>query len=159
MLTSILNMNGLLDVFGKTHPAVAHFPVALLVTALLAELLAWKLKKTSLHTTAVFCLFIGTIGALVATLSGFPFTQITFFNARPPLLVKHQIAGYAVVLLGVSACSMKLFPRTKYLGSKTAYYLYLFLLALVAGLIIYTSHTGGLLVYGEDFFTSSPGNP
>ena len=54
----------------------------------------------------------------VATLSGFPFTQITFFNARPPLLVKHQIAGYAVVLLGVSACSMKLFPEQNTLAAK-----------------------------------------
>jgi uncharacterized membrane protein len=152
MLTSILNMNGLLDLFGKTHPAVAHFPVALLLSALIAEILSWKFHKAGLHTAARFCLYIGTIGALVTTLTGFPFTQATFFNARPPMLVKHQLAAYMVVLLGITTSSMTLISRTHLLNNRFIYYLYILLLVIIAGLIIYTGHTGGVLVYGEDFF-------
>jgi uncharacterized membrane protein len=144
----------LLDAFGKTHPAVAHFPVALLIAALAAELIAWKTKNAHFQTAGKFCLVIGTGGAVLATLTGFPFTELMFFSARPPLLVQHQLLGYAVVLVALLACVLAMILKKRLKGK--IFFVYLLLLVLMAGLIVITSHTGGMLVYGEEFFCPAP---
>jgi uncharacterized membrane protein len=159
MIESFTNINRLLDLFGKTHPAVAHFPVALLLTALVAELAAWKFQKRSLHSAAKFCLLIGTFGALVTVLTGFPFTKTTFFNARPPMLVRHQWSAYIVTAVGFLTCCMVWFPKIKFLNNRFGYWVYILLLVLLAGLVIYTAHLGGLLVYGEEFFNPPETTP
>jgi len=52
------------------HPMIVHFPVALILAALLADVLALLLKKPQLHKTALFLLITGTMGAIAAYLTG-----------------------------------------------------------------------------------------
>lgn len=47
-----------------------HFPIALILAALLADLLGLVLKKPQLHKTALFLLITGTLGAIAAYLTG-----------------------------------------------------------------------------------------
>src|SRR5690349_21433011 len=55
--------------FGRFHVVVVHFPIALLILAAVIELWAMVRRKTPSPTAAV-CAVFGTLGAIVASTSG-----------------------------------------------------------------------------------------
>ena len=55
---------------GRFHPAVVHFPIALLVAAAIAQLLRNGAGLERLGDTARFCTALGALGAVGATLLG-----------------------------------------------------------------------------------------
>ena len=61
---------GLVSVFGRLHPSVVHFPIALILLALVVELLAFRWKKAELRWAGMFLLLCGAIGAALAALAG-----------------------------------------------------------------------------------------
>jgi uncharacterized membrane protein len=135
--------------FGKTHPAVAHFPIALLLIALVAEIIARWGKNPAFHSTAKLCLFIGTVAAVITSISGFPLTTLIFQSYSSPTLQLHKILALIVSSLAVVACAISFTPHQKTGILKHVYFL---LLLLIAVLILVVCHTGGQLVYGDDFF-------
>src|SRR3954467_7014562 len=59
---------------GVFHPAVVHFPIALLTVAALMETLAIvrgrSVKSAAISQTALTCLFLGAAGAVLAATLG-----------------------------------------------------------------------------------------
>jgi uncharacterized membrane protein len=151
-MIGVINTNILLDAFGKAHPAVSHFPIALLIAALIAELIACWRANLYFHSASKYCLFAGTLGAIFATLSGFPFERIMFLSFQPPLLQHHRIWAYSVASLAVITCIFLFSCGTLIVSTRKFRMIYVFLLIILSILIIITGHTGGMLVYGEDFF-------
>lgn len=74
------------DFLGRLHPIAAHFPVALLLMAALAELLLVLRPALALDTTVRFLVAGGAIGAVMAALLG-------WFAAGWRLLDKSQTLG------------------------------------------------------------------
>ncbi len=52
------------------HPQVVHFPIALLIVALLFEITSYFWKKESFSLTSLILLALGTIGAFIALQTG-----------------------------------------------------------------------------------------
>ena len=121
------------------HPMVVHFPVALLVAALLAELLARLSGSVQLRATATFCLALGTLAALPSAGLGWLLAANTSHHGSE--LLYHR-------WLGVSTAVLPLLVL--WLGSVRPRHRLLMLLVL-AGLVGATGHTGSMLVYGASW--------
>ena len=52
------------------HPQVVHFPIALLIVALLFEIISYFWKKESFTLTSLILMILGTIGAFIAMQTG-----------------------------------------------------------------------------------------
>ncbi len=129
--------------FGQFHPLIVHFPVALLIAALLAEGIALLFRRPGLHATARFCLALGTLGALSASLTGW-----LWADAGGQSAALHRWLGVATTAFAAATCLLSVMSlRADTRAARIAYRLALF--ATIA-LLVYTGNTGGTLVYGPD---------
>ncbi len=60
----------------SVHPLLIHFPIALLLTSLLLDVLAAALKRPELHQVALWNLGLGVAGAGVAVWTGLRAAEI-----------------------------------------------------------------------------------
>lgn len=121
----------------RLHPVVVHFPVALILAALGAELLG-------LRQAARWCLWIGALGAVGSVGSGWLAAGAEGY--RPDTVFLHRwlavaTAGLALVSAGVLECVRRRPGRRAALLARMA----LLLTAVLVGL---AGHTGGVLVHG-----------
>jgi uncharacterized membrane protein len=145
--------------FNHIHPAIVHFPIALLTVAPLLVLLGllWPAQRRGIHTTALILMLLGIGGLFLALLSGEAVER--FARATPALLAgvrEHELAaqwttliygllGLAFAVLWVMPLLRKgALPRNLELGL-----LVLWLLASSAGVLAVgrTGHLGGHLVH------------
>ncbi len=56
--------------FGKYHPLIVHFPIALFLTAAFAQILNMRSKNGAYDKTVILLVWLGAIGALAAGLLG-----------------------------------------------------------------------------------------
>jgi uncharacterized membrane protein len=126
------------------HPLTVHFPVALLMSALLVETLALLLRRPEWSRVSLWCLGLGALGAVVAVLTGrqamatakhsFEIHQIMLLHERIGYIV---LAGYILVL------GWRFLAR----GSRGRQWVGWGLLAALCGTMAYGAHLGGRLVY------------
>ncbi|HLO99480.1 MAG TPA: DUF2231 domain-containing protein [Fimbriimonas sp.] len=117
------------------HPALVHFPVALLIVAAAFEIVGRKKNDDGLHSASVLCNGVGLIGSLFATISGVLFWLRAGFTLEGTLLI-HLILAVLSTIVGVVAYVYR---------SKPAYVVIITLSALLVGA---AGHFGGEMVYG-----------
>jgi YHS domain-containing protein/uncharacterized membrane protein len=134
---------------GRFHPAAAHFPVALLITAAIAELLRRLRQDDGLDAVVRFCAWAGAIGAAVAAPLG-------WFNAGWDLarddwvLGVHRWAGTATLLWSVPLVVLiEVSRRRGTAGWRRCRFAALMIGAVLVGLV---GHFGGVLVYGTNYY-------
>lgn len=139
-----------LKFIGKFHPLVVHFPIALILVALLAEGLSLWRGGLLFPGAARFALTLGAAGAVVAASLGW----LAAKGAHYPgdlvrVLFLHRWAGVSVAVLSLSAAALS------YLQERGPRYLLAYRVALVlsAGLVGAAGHFGATLIYGTDYFT------
>jgi uncharacterized membrane protein len=145
--------------FNHIHPAIVHFPIALLTVAPLLVLLGllWPAQRRGVHTAALILLLLGIGGLLLALLSGQAVER--FARATPALLAgvrEHELAAQWTALiyglLGVAFAVLWVLPllRKRALPRNLeAGLLMLWLLLSTAGVLAVgrTGHLGGHLVH------------
>jgi len=137
---------GLLEFVGQFHVVVLHFPIALVIVALLAELIYSITRATGMAQAGRFCLWMGTFGAAAATVTGWAHLTTTAW-ADNSLAQQHALFGYimlAVAIAALVACEWR--ARSK--ASPWTGVIYWTLLVAAAALVGYTAHLGGVLVHG-----------
>ena len=152
VLTSFLPME-------SVHPLMVHFPIALLLTALLLDVLALVLKRPGLHRVALWNLSLGTMGAAVAVRTGLWAAEIAKHTFEIHQVMElHRKLGVATLSLGVLVVAWRLWKRDQ-LGIR-ARAVTLMLMLFIAGTLGYGAHLGGRLVYefgvGGSFGQVSP---
>jgi len=143
----------LIRFLGKFHPMVVHFPIALILSAFLAELLAWLCRSRFFADAARFCLWLAVPTIIVAIFLGWADALAEKFSDEEALIFTlHRLfALSACVLLLVSALAKELTQRKpEAAGLLIGYRIALLLTAIAVGL---TGHMGATLVYGLDYFT------
>ena len=159
MITVILSQNFfLLDLLadfwlwqflGRLHPLVVHFPIGLLVIALLMELFVTKLKNSDLRPGINFLLMAGTVSAILATAFGWFLKNQDDYSGD--LLVLHQWYGIATAVLSIGTALVHRLAFRK--GKLHLVGLYrATLVCTVFGLTI-AGHYGASLTHGQDFLT------
>jgi len=140
--------NAWLDVAGRAHPILVHFPIALLAAAAFFELIRVLARRTQPSPTAIGCLILAVLGAAAAGASGWLNADVNELAGDTDVELHRWIAiggSSAAVLaffLGVLARS----PEARAL--RRLYMLCLFLGAAAVGL---AGHFGGELVYGKGY--------
>ncbi|MBI4056330.1 MAG: DUF2231 domain-containing protein [Elusimicrobia bacterium] len=82
------------------HPAVVHFPIALLSAGVLFQLLAWKRNRPDWDKIGVYCLGCGAVAALGALGTGLLAEELApHIPEAWRVLGWHERAGYGVVSL------------------------------------------------------------
>ena len=130
------------------HPKVVHFPVALLTTYSLLEIVGIVFKKEFISKSALLILCLGMVTAFFAVFTGNQaFANFTFWtDESKALLDKHQT--YATYLLWFSAiiCGLRIFVVLKKKFTGIVKYVFI-LFALIMIFIVYqTGMHGGDLV-------------
>lgn len=138
---------------GQFHPLSSHFPIALLIVALPAEIM-WKLtRKPSWKATVRYCVMLGAAGAVVtATLGWCDASSLSFTGTSAEVLVWHRWLGtataiWAVLTAGLSELAHR---RGNPHGLRSG-----FRLALVAGIFLVSAagYLGASLIYGLNHYT------
>lgn len=129
------------DFLGRLHPVAAHFPIALLLLAALAELMLAIRPARGLETTVRFLVSGGAAGALVAALLGW-FAAGWRLEDRSETLGLHRWNGTAIA--GVALVAAWLAFRVK---DRTI--LRISLAALTVALML-QGYLGGEMVFGPN---------
>ena len=135
---------------GKWHVVVVHFPIALTLSAVLAELLFIVTSRPLYRDAARFVLVVGAISVMVVVPFGWAAAAFESFSGEESrVLFFHRWVGtVAGILVLVTAVASELAARQAKKWFRPAD---LVLLALSAAAIGITGHLGGMLVHGIDF--------
>lgn len=141
-----MTIQELVNTAGHFHPAIVHFPIALILTGMALE--AWRtLRRDGPSRTAWVLLGLGGLAAVAAAATGLLLFHPGDFRERIRLAAQvHRVLGLGTVVLVASSWSLGRFggfpPRgTRLLLYRVSY----FGAALVVGL---TGHYGGWIVFG-----------
>jgi uncharacterized membrane protein len=111
---------------GKFHPVSTHFPVALLMTAVLAEALAWWLKRDEWMLLVRFLTVLGALSSIPTTVLGWFADFPTLGGSELATIYRfHQILGTATsvwalvcaALVCLSECEEGSVARRRFRGA------------------------------------------
>lgn len=144
----------ILQLLGRLHPLMVHFPIGLLVVALFMELTTIGGKRKGLREGTYWVVYLGTIFAALSALFGWLLR--TQENYTGELVDNHQYAGIATTVL---ALLTTLLLRLTIKGKLPDFRAYRSFLAITVTLLIIAGHLGASLTHGEDYLSSVfPGN-
>jgi len=140
------------------HPKVVHFPVALLTTYSLLEIVGIAFNKEFISKTALFILCIGVVAAFFAALTGNQAAADFKFWTEDSnaLLSEHQTYATYLLWLSVLASGFRIFVVIKKKFNGFTKYLFILFAVVILFLVYETSMHGGDLVkkygIGTDIF-------
>ena len=128
------------------HPLIVHFPIALLLTALLLDGFALLLRRPSLHRIALWNLCLGALGAAAAVLTGLQAEEAAKHSFDIwKIMSLHKRLGITTLILGVLAAAIRLAKRDQL--KPRVRLITLALMLAMAGTLTIGAHLGGRLVY------------
>jgi uncharacterized membrane protein len=133
---------------GKFHPLVVHFPIALVLAAAAAELVAIATPRKAWRTVAVANIRAGAAMGVVTAITGWLFAASPLVDASPSL-EWHRWVGMAGAAGAIGAA---LLSWHLHVSSPRSGFVYRFTLFVTALLVAITGHLGGTLVWGAGFF-------
>ena len=128
------------------HPLVIHFPIALLLSALLVDLLALAFKRPGWHRIALWNLTLGALGAGAAVLSGRQAAAIAKHSFEIwEVMERHEHLGYATLSLSALLAVYRWWKQDQLTGRAR-------LVTIIGMLILATTisvgaYLGGRMVY------------
>jgi len=131
----------------RLHPFFVHFPIALLLSAVLAHLLFWSRKHPSLLLFSRFLLVGAALGALLSALSG-GWAEDAAGDLRAEVheaIEQHETLGYIQAWLLPVLAMWGVLRRKTMLERELSIFFGVMLLSTV--LMLYTGWLGGSLVY------------
>jgi len=139
--------------FGKFHPPSVHFPIALLTAAVVAEFLRIRTGKPAFDVILRYCLWFGTITALVSGVLGW---FLGGFRLTDPswVMLTHRWLGTSTVVCAVLVL-MLCEVRCRLEHRQTGLWFRVPLIAL-AVLVSATGFFGGAMVFGLNHYNWPP---
>jgi uncharacterized membrane protein len=140
---------------GLFHPATTHFPVALLTVSALFVLLSF-MRPDTCEPVAFHCLWIGAVGAIVASAAGWSYAEHEGYGAAATFDVQNSaIDRHRWLGIGVAVLSIVLIPVALYVRRTEDFGMRLIWLAgslLLMGAVAIVGYQGGELTYGEGHY-------
>ena len=139
------------DTLGRLHPFLVHFPVALILTAVVTEAIAVARRDERMGDAARFMITAAAWLAVPAAVAGFARADsVTVAPDLQSTFMVHRIAGTAIPVLAFLAAGLAAGVRRS--GQIWELYLFRIVLVITAVAAAIAGHHGGELVYGVNFF-------
>jgi uncharacterized membrane protein len=138
----------LMALIGNLHPLLVHFPIALVMAAAAAELVAIATPREAWHTVAVVNLRAGAAIGVATAVTGWVLAASTSVDATSAL-EWHRWIGMAGA---AGALGAALLPSYRHVPSRRFVVVYRVALFGAACLVALTGHLGGTIVWGAEFF-------
>jgi len=138
---------------GQFHPPSTHFPIALLIVALPAELMWALTRKDSWKATVRFCVALGAASAVVTATLGWCDAAVSHYRgSTAEILAWHRWFGTATAVWAVFTAALSEFANRR--GNPDRLCLS-FRLTLLFGIILVSAagYMGASLIYGPHHFT------
>jgi uncharacterized membrane protein len=137
-----------MEFLAELHPKVVHFPIALLLTYVILEIIGIVFRKEFYQKAAHLLLFIGVIGAFFAVLTGNQaYSAYQYWNdSSSELFNEHQTFANLVVWYFTGMLVLRTYLVVKKKFSLTYKYSVLALALFGCYLIYQTAEYGGDLV-------------
>jgi uncharacterized membrane protein len=132
---------------GRLHPLLVHFPIALVIAAVVAEGAAAAGRDRRWHQVAVTNIRAGALFSLLSAFAGWRLAFGLGMDAMP-LLEWHRWVGTAAAGLAVAAAVATHEADGRSPAASTVFRLVLFGAGALVGV---AGHLGGLLVWGAEF--------
>ena len=132
---------------GRLHPLLVHFPIGLVLTAALAEVVAMTTGVSDWRTVALANVRAGAVVTIGAAIAGWRLAASSVIEATSSLEWHRWLGAIAAVAV-VGAALATAGARNR---SPLAVWGYRITLFWAAALVAVTGHLGGLLVWGADF--------
>lgn len=131
---------------GRLHPLILHFPIVLIIVALLFEVMA-RFYRWKTGDTMLLILLGAALSSMTSIAAGFFLFASGDYSGR--LIERHFWAGAIT-----GACIFfTLGLYYLYRGAPRFYYWYFGALLLTNAAVGYTSHLGGSVTHGENYLT------
>jgi uncharacterized membrane protein len=130
------------------HPAIVHFPIALLTIAALFAVLSLFFKKEFFKEAAFWNLLLGVVCAIAAVLTGFIEEQSLAHNDEiHQILVPHKFTGFGILIFSFILLTWGWVRKNKF--RKAEYVAWALLLVLVTAAVFYQGFLGGKMVFEQ----------
>jgi uncharacterized membrane protein len=128
------------------HPMVVHFPIALLITSVVFDLLATRWRRESFQEAGFYTLLAGLLGAVVAVVTGAMAEEVAEGNGIPESVLEiHEALGYATLLFFIGLLALRLLMRWGLIRKIPALYLTMGFIGIV--ILTMAGYVGGSLVF------------
>jgi uncharacterized membrane protein len=132
---------------GKLHPLLVHFPIALVLAAAGAEIIAIRTRQVSWRAIAVANVRMGAAMGALTLIAGWVLATAPFVEATPSLAL-HRWTGVTAVAATIGAA---LASRRSHGQSRRSLVVYRGALFGAAALVAIAGHLGAALVWGTEF--------
>jgi uncharacterized membrane protein len=136
---------------GRLHPLLVHFPIALVLIAAVAELVAMMTRLREWRAVAVANARAGAVFAVGSAVAGWLLASSRLVEASPSL-EWHRWLG---TLAAVAAIAAALTTAAVDDDSPRLQWVYRIALFWAAALVAVAGHFGAVLVWGADFLRPS----
>lgn len=138
---------------GQFHPPSTHFPIALLIVALPAELMWTFTRKGSWKATVRFCIVLGAACAVVTATLGWCDAAVSHYRgSTAEILAWHRWFGTATAVWAVFIAALSEFANRR--GNPDRLCLSLRLTLLIGIMLVGAAgYFGASLIYGPHHFT------
>jgi uncharacterized membrane protein len=128
------------------HPLLVHFPIALLISFWMVDLIGSILKKPQRRYFASGLLYLGTLSTLVTVMTGFiAANSVAHDGEVHTLMERHKLLGLSVLTLAIILSGWRILAHEQL--KEGANVCYLVLSAGLFSLILLGADIGGLMVY------------
>jgi uncharacterized membrane protein len=128
--------------FGELHPAIIHFPIALIIIAFAFDLLYAFRKRFIFHLIAGWMIMIAAALLIPTALTGF--LAKSFYSADDPDVIRHQTMALVTIIFTLGYAIFRGWAQFNH--KIFSHYLFLFLSLINVGLISNTAEFGGIVV-------------
>ena len=137
-----------MSLIGKLHPLLVHFPIALVLAAAGAEIVAIRTRRASWRAIAAANVRTGAAMGVLTLIAGWVLATAPFVEATSSL-TSHRWTGVAAVAATIGAAVASWRSHGE---SHRSLVVYRGALVGAAVLVAIAGHLGATLVWGPDFF-------
>jgi uncharacterized membrane protein len=129
------------------HAMVIHFPIALLMASFLSEIISLFVKISFFKNATVYLLLLGTLGAIVAYVSGsYAGDGMTDGLLQEPMEL-HEDAALVTLWIAIIVTVYKTLTLVYDYHKPWSQWFSIFLFSLLIGFLTKTAYLGGQLVF------------
>lgn len=139
---------------GKLHVVIVHFPIALSLSALLADIVWLAVRKDFFRMAGMYCLLLAAVAVIPTAFTGDQLLDSMQANLPGDYLSiahTHQTLAIISLALIILAAVVRIYRQNNL--QKVWLGVYYVLIVLVGVFISATGHYGGMLAFGKDFLS------